>query len=793
MDETFKTVKKFQETFKRKLKEMFNVTPVGSTSFERYSVIASLLKDIINENKKKTNEVLVDNKKTVYFSMEFLMGRLITNNLFNLGVYDVVKKAFINMGLDINECENAEPDAGLGNGGLGRLSACFLDSAASLGLPVFGNSIRYQQGFFIQGLSNNKQIELPEKWLAKPFIWEEKIENEAIEIPMFGQINNGHFENQTWIKAVPYDVSVVGDSNGIVTRLRLWSAEKSDKYNHVGDYYLRETEQISKQLYPDDSTVYGKTLRLKQAYFFSAAGINSIVNEHKKLNRDIKNLPDYYVCQINDTHPTLVIPELMRILMDVERLEYDEAWNITTKMCAFTNHTILSEALERWDIRIFQNLLPRIFEIVLEINKRFVESLQRNGFSHDDIYKMAIVGSNSVRMANLCIVGSFSVNGVALLHTEILKNIEMKNFNLMFPEKFNNKTNGVTHRRWLLQCNPQLANLLDNILGKGYRNNFSKVEDLYQFKNDANLQYEIAQVKRAKKIELAKIIKKDRGVDLCVDSIFDIQVKRLHEYKRQLLNILHIIYVYQRLKNDQHFKQNFYPHSFIFGGKAAPSYYLAKKIIQLINVVADKVNSDEDTSDLLKVVFVTNYNVTYAEAIMPAADLSEQISTASKEASGTGNMKFMMNGAITIGTMDGANVEIAQLAGIENEIIFGLSAKEVETIYKENGYRPYDIYLSDERIKNAIDFFEQLTNNRNEFIDIKDTLLNRDYFLVLKDFDSYAKAHERANELYKNRTLWLEKSIINISKSGFFTSDRTINQYNTEIWKLKKINLNRKL
>ena len=788
MNSTFKTSKSFEEEFKKQLKIKYNATPLGSTPLERYSIIATLLNEIIKVNANNTDNAVKNAKKAIYFSMEFLIGRLITNNLYNLGVYKIVKKAFINMGLDINETEAAEPDAGLGNGGLGRLAACFLDSAASTCLPVYGNSIRYQQGFFVQGLSQNRQVELAEKWLVNPFIWETKIEEEVVEIPFFGRINNGHFENQVWVKAVPYDVSIVGDSNGIVTKLRLWSAEPSDKYTNPDDNYIRETFQISKQLYPDDSSSYGKTLRLKQAYFFSAAGINNIINEHRKQKRDIRTLHEYYVCQINDTHPTLIIPELMRILMDVEGLEYDEAWEITSHMCAFTNHTILSEALEKWDITVFQQLLPRIYEIVQEINNRFLDSVHKDGrFNNDEVYKMAIIGNNQVRMANLCIVSSYSVNGVAELHTKILKNTEMKNFNMMYPGKFNNKTNGVTHRRWLMQCNPQLADILDNYIGESYRTNFNRIEDLIKFKNNEGLKYDINQMKRAKKIELAKLIKQARGVELNVDSIFDIQVKRFHEYKRQLLNIMHVIYVYQRLKSDPLFRQNYYPHSFIFGGKAAPSYYLAKRIIQLINLTAEKINDDPDTNHLLKVVFIANYNVTYAESIMPAADISEQISTTTKEASGTGNMKFMMNGAITLGTLDGANVEISQLAGEENEIIFGLRIDEVEKIYRENNYRPYDIYLGDERVRNVIDFFETLSHNRNEFIDIKDNLLNRDYYLVLKDFDAYVKAHEKANELYKNRDSWLEKSIINIAKSSFFSSDRTIAQYNKDIWHLKKI------
>ncbi len=790
MSQTFQTKETFKKAYLRYIEEKFNKKLEETNLYERYTALADLLEENLTEPYEKTNAYIKENnlKKTIYFSMEFLMGRLVTNNLQNSGYYGIVKDAFKDLNIDLNEVEHAEADAGLGNGGLGRLAACFLDSAASISLPLYGNSLRYQHGFFSQEIKDHKQIEHEDPWLDHPFIWETKKPEESVEISFFCKKVNGVFQDPTWVKAVPYDVKIVGDQNGVVTTLRLWATEPSDRQTQKSEAYLKMVDEIDNSLYPDDSTEAGKLLRLQQQYLFSSAGIKNAIREHKEAGRDVRELPKYYVFQINDTHPTLIIPELMRILMDVEKISYEEAWKITNKVCAFTNHTILAEALEKWNVDIFRKLLPRVYEITEMLDEQFVRDIKsKNMFSNDQVQKMRIIGDGQVRMAHMCIFGSFSVNGVAALHTEILKEIEMKDFYQMYPEKFNNKTNGITHRRWLIHTNHELVDILDRKIGTDWRKDLSKLEAFDKFKDDEQTQKEVHQMKLAKKQALADRIYKEQGIKLDVNSIFDIQVKRLHEYKRQLMNIMHIIYVYQRLKSDAAFKKGYVPHSFIFGAKSAPSYYIAKKTIELIDTVASVVNNDPDTSDLLKVVFVENYNVTYAEYIMPAADLSEQISTASKEASGTGNMKFMMNGAITIGTMDGANVEIVHEAGIENEIIFGMSSDEVNELYRLNNYNPREIYDHDSRMQNITEFIKTLHTDSYYFKDIYESLMNKDYFFVIKDFDSYLKAHEVANEAYKDQKGWLSKSIMNIAHSGFFTSDRTIENYNKDIWHLDKI------
>jgi starch phosphorylase len=790
MTHTFQNKDTFKESFLNELKHEFHVELKDSTVYQRYTVLAKLLDQTLKTDFDKTEKHIREHhmKKAIYFSMEFLMGRLITNNLQNSGHYDVVKEAFNDLGIDLNEVEEAEVDAGLGNGGLGRLAACFLDSAASTNIPLYGNSLRYQHGFFVQDIKDHKQVESPDPWLDQPFIWEEKREDLAIDIPLFGYVEHTRLINPQWIKAIPYDVKIVGDQNGVVTGLRLWKTEVSERQHVKSDYYLDYSRRISDVLYPDDSTEDGKTLRLMQSYVFSAAGIKSIIKEHKDQGRHVRTLPEYYVFQINDTHPTLVIPEMMRILMDEEHLGYDEAWDITTRSCAFTNHTILAEALEKWNKQIFRNLLPRIYEIIYEMNRRFIIELKQNGqFNDEQIYMMQLIGTNHVRMAHICIYGSFSVNGVAALHTEILKHIEMKNFYKLYPHKFNNKTNGITHRRWLIHTNHELTQLLDEVIGTTWRKNLMELKAFEAFKDDQHVLDKVDEMKLAKKQALADKIYKEQGIKLDVNSIFDIQIKRLHEYKRQLMNILHIIYVYQRLKSDATFKENYVPHSFIFGAKAAPSYFMAKQIIEMINRVSEIVNADKDTNDKLKVVFVKNYNVTFAEYLMPAADLSEQISTATKEASGTGNMKFMMNGAITIGTLDGANVEIVDYAGKENAFIFGLTSQEVTELHQKNGYMPREIYDRDVRLQQVFQFVRQLHPNPQHFDYVLNNLLNSDYFLVMKDFASYLNAHEKANEAYKDRYHWLRMSLINIANSGYFTSDRTISQYNEDIWKLRKI------
>ena len=794
----FKDVKTFKKAFVENVENKYAIDFKDSSSYQQYVVLGEMLRYYIAKDWHNTIQLTKAQKlkKVYYFSMEFLMGRMITNNLINAGVYDTVKEAFSELGIDINEVEHAESDAGLGNGGLGRLAACFMDSVASLGLPVHGNCIRYRYGFFEQGIKNGYQVEHPDNWLRDLNVWEIRKERDAIEIPFYGYIEmnteNGKLivehKNAEYVRAVPYDVPIVGDNNHIVNTLRLWNSEPASVYPANVDAfdYNRRVREISSMLYPNDDTYEGKELRLKQQYFFVSAGVNNAIRDHKKNYGTVKNLADKVVFHINDTHPALIVPELMRILVDEEGLEWNEAWNITKNCCAYTNHTILSEALEKWPVSIFRNLLPRIYTITEEINRRIVLEIQEKyGQDAPEVYQMAIIKDDLVHMANIAIHGSFSVNGVAALHTEILKNIEMKVFNDYYPNKFNNKTNGITHRRWLIHSNPELVNILDEYIPGWRKDPEHELERLLPFAKNKEVQRKFANMKNARKRNLAEKIYRFQGVSLDTNSIFDVQVKRLHEYKRQLMNALHIMYIYDRLKSDPIFKKNYHPHTFIFGAKSASGYSFAKKIIKLINTIADKVNNDPETNSLLKVVFVVNYNVTYAETIVPAANVSEQISTASKEASGTSNMKFMMNGAITIGTLDGANVEIKDFVGDENIVIFGMDANEVTSLYRDGGYNPMDYYNNDERIRRVLDnltngFFDRV--DIDEFKEIRDRLLYNDNYFVLKDFDSYIKAQEKINELYKNQEKWLEMSIINVAKSGFFTTDRTMRQYNEDIW-----------
>ena len=801
---SFDSVAEFKKQFVYKLENKYAIDFSESTPYQQYVVLGEMLRYYIAADWHRTIKTLNDNKmrKVFYFSMEFLMGRMITNNLMNAGVYPIVKKGLAELGIDINEVEHQETDAGLGNGGLGRLAACFMDSVASLGLPVYGNCIRYRYGFFEQGIKNGYQVEHPDRWLKDVNVWEIRKDDEAIEIPYYGYIDintvNGNLvvkhRNAEYVKAVPYDIPIVGDNNHVVNSLRLWSAEPANVYPDDAFEYHRKLREISSMLYPNDDTEDGKMLRLKQQYFFVAAGVNSVVGFHKKVYGTVTNFDKKVVFHINDTHPALIIPELMRILVDEEHLEWEKAWQITKNTCAYTNHTILAEALEKWPVHLFKTLLPRIYTITEEINRRILLEIEETyGPNSPEAYEMAIIKDNRIHMANLAIHGSFSVNGVAALHTEILKNIEMKTFNDYYPTKFNNKTNGITHRRWCLHINPELVEIFKKVCPDWVKDPENELVKLYPLAEDKKIQAAFAKMKAARKRDLANKIFKSQGVSLDTNSIFDIQVKRLHEYKRQLMNALHIMYIYNRLKSDPEFRANYYPHSFIFGAKAAPGYYFAKKIIKLINTIADKVNNDEETNDLLKVVFVVNYNVTYAETIVPAADVSEQISTASKEASGTSNMKFMMNGAITLGTLDGANVEIKDLVGDENIVIFGMDAKEVTDLYANGGYEPMKYYENDPRIKQVIDqltngFFERV--DQNEFAEIRDNLLYQDHYFILKDFDSYIKAHEKINDLYKNRQQWLKMSIINTAKSGFFTTDRTMKQYNDDIWHVEPYNFN---
>jgi len=795
MNEYFINEHTFIKEFKNRIIERYILDIEDASIRQKYNVLGEMVSEVISADWLKTNTYLSENsvKEVHYFSMEFLMGRLITNNIMNLGLRDVVEKGLNLENIDLNEVENYEADAGLGNGGLGRLAACFLDSIASMALPGFGNGIRYRYGLFEQKIEDGYQVEKPDDWLKDGYVWEVRRDEESLDIPFGGHVvfENSeavYYPNEI-ISAVPYDVPIVGNKNGVVTSLRLWNAEPTDTYPENTDAFEYDSSirNISGFLYPDDATREGKILRLKQQYFFSAAGVRSILEKHYKRYSTFTNLPDKLVFQINDTHPSLVIPELMRLLVDDYKLPWDEAWAITNKSCAYTNHTILAEALEKWHVDIFKPVLPRIYQIIEEINSRFCAMLMEKDYSQDKINSLAIIAYDKIRMAHLAIVGAFSVNGVAALHTRILKNIEMKDFNTLYPAKFNNKTNGITHRRWLLHSNPKLSEII-NLVSDNWETNPNELENLLPKAKTKKYQKLIKDMKLQKKTALAQRIFNEQGIQLDPNSIFDIQVKRMHEYKRQLMNALHIMHVYNKLKNDKDYKANYHPHSFIFGAKAASGYYYAKLIIKLINSIASIVNNDEDTSHLLKVVFVENYNVTYAELIMPACDISEQISTASKEASGTGNMKFMMNGGLTLGTMDGANVEIAELVGEENIFIFGLTSDEVNKKTNENNYNPRAIYENNNDLKLVID---QLTNgffkevDDSEFLEIREKLLLQDKYYVLEDFNGYMLAHDRANDYYKDQAKWNESCIINIGKSGYFSSDRTISQYAKEIWDIK--------
>lgn len=791
----FTDVETFTKAFRNRLKKTFLKDLKDSTIRERFKILGTLVREEIALDWTKTKEKREkrDPRTVYYVSMEFLMGRLLTNNLMNMGVRGLVQEAFEAMGIDFNEVEDHEQDPGLGNGGLGRLAACYLDSMASLGMAGHGSCIRYRYGLFRQKIKNGYQEERPDNWLSDGYVWEIRREEEACDIPFDGHVEyeDGKmvYHPAQIIRAVPYDVPIVGDKNHVVNHLRLWNAEPADQYpdNKSAFEYEKEMQRISGFLYPDDTTDEGKRLRLTQQYFLSASTVRSVLRKHKALHKTLNNLHEKVVFHINDTHPTLVIPELMRILLDEEDMEWEEAWKITSKAVAYTNHTILAEALEKWPVHIFQPLLPRIYQLIEEINRRFTSRLLRDyGYEKMNlIEKLAIVHGGRIRMAHLCIVAGFSVNGVARLHTDILKNIEMNDFYNLYPDKFHNVTNGITHRRWLLHSNPELTGILEDTIGDSFKSHPQDLKKFLAYKDDKDVQKRIAAMKKTKKQALADHIYEEQGIRLDTESIFDIQVKRMHEYKRQLMNALHIMSVYHRLKNDKEFRDHYVPHSFIFGAKAAATYYFAKKIIKLINTIADKVNHDEDTNDYLKVVFVENYNVSYAEIIMPAADISEQISTASKEASGTGNMKFMMNGAVTLGTEDGANVEIHELVGDGHIFIFGMDAGEVNKTTAEGKYRAKQIYERDPELHMLLDelvngFFG--TVNREEFREIFDTLVYHDQYYVLKDFKAYKDAHESANEAYKDKTSWWETSIVNIARSGVFSSDRSIRDYATKIW-----------
>lgn len=795
----FKNKEEFKFEFSRRIIESYGRTVEEAHITEKFLTLETMVRDYASVNWATTKSVVKNNeqKQMHYFSMEFLMGRLLVNNMINLGIYDIAKEGLADYGINIHDLEELESDAGLGNGGLGRLAACFMDSLASLDYPGHGNSIRYEYGLFKQKIENGYQIELPDQWMKTGFMWEVRKPKHRVPVKFFGRVvwneSTGRWEHvdAVVVNAVPYDVPVVGNDTTTTNTLRLWSAEPSDDIPANSDFrqYVQNVRDICQCLYPDDSTPAGKMLRLKQEYFFTAAGIAAIVKAHLRVYPNLDNFHEKNVIQLNDTHPVLAIPELMRILIDEHNYEWEDAWDIVTQTFAYTNHTILAEALETWPISTMQTLLPRVYQIIEEIHRRFIGYVKE--VSHRDqelIDRVMILRDGTVYMARLAIVGSFSVNGVAQLHTDILKERELKDFCDIFPNKFNNKTNGVTHRRWLAYSNPQLASLITETIGDTWVKKPEHLEDLMEHVKDPILQNRFLDVKRERKQILADYIKEHNGIEVNVDSIFDIQVKRLHAYKRQLLNILHVIYEYQEMKSNPNYR--IYPHTYIFGAKAASAYYFAKKVIKLINSVADVVNNDPETNQYLKVVFLENYGVTLAEKIMPAADVSEQISTAGKEASGTGNMKFMMNGAITLGTLDGANVEISERVGDENCVIFGLKDQEVKDLKASGNYHAWDYYNNDMRIRRAVDSLVNGTfhENKEEFRVIFEELMNRnDEYLLLADFASYVDAQHRVATLYQDKNKWAEICLVNIAKSGFFSSDRTIEQYVHDIWHLEKL------
>ncbi len=810
------TKKEIKDKILENLKTISCKNICEASAHEIYKAVAFTVRDLVTDKWLATHEVLKkNNPKTLYYlSMEFLMGRFLGNTLINLAAEKNFKKALEELDIDFNLIEESERDPGLGNGGLGRLAACFLDSLASLNLPAYGCGIRYHYGIFEQEIKNGYQTEKSDNWLEDGDDWGVKRKDLAQEIKFGGKVScvkkvDGNYryflEDYSSVVAIPYDYPVVGFETNMVNTLRLWDAEAKNKFDlksfNAGNYTKAVEEQnlaetISEVLYPADEHILGKELRLKQQYFFISATVQEAIKNFCLKNKDLNKLPDKIAFQLNDTHPSMTVAELMRVLIDDYGLEWDQAWEITQKTCAYTNHTIMSEALEKWPEDLFKRLLPRIYMIIEEINKRFCGDLiNKFKFDSEKIRRMAIIADGQIKMAYLAIVGSHSVNGVARLHTEILKKQELKDFYEIYKNKFNNKTNGITQRRWLMHCNPDLADLISKTIGNYYVKNLCELKKLEGFIEDKSFRDKILKVKKKNKVALANFIKYKYDFVVDPEFIFDVQVKRLHEYKRQLLNILHVLYLYNKIKSDAKF--DIEPRVFIFSAKSAANYYRAKLIIKLINSVANLINKDKRVSKKIKVLFLPNYCVSLAEKLIPAADISEQISTASKEASGTGNMKFMLNGALTLGTMDGANVEIFEEVGEKNIFIFGLSAKEVIDLYEKNNYRARDVYENNGDVKNVLDKLinGELDEDKNLFREIYDSLLDgfngerADNYFILRDFDSYKKAHEKINLAYKNKNEWAKSMIINIANSGKFSSDRTIKEYAKEIWNLKAINI----
>ncbi|MBW9157038.1 glycogen/starch/alpha-glucan phosphorylase [Clostridium tagluense] len=794
----------FKVDYIEKLQTMFAEEAVDASRLHQYDALGALIKDYCSKSWIETNKEYGKSKtkQVYYFSMEFLVGRLLNSNLVNLGIKDICEEAFADLGISWIDIEDIELDAGLGNGGLGRLAACFLDSMASTKVPGHGCGIRYKYGLFKQKIEDGYQVEVPDNWLKNGNVWEIRKENKAVEVRFYGDVylkeENGEtkvvHENYQSVRAVPYDTPIKGYKNNTVNTLRLWSAETMEEdfdfssfsqgnYAKAGEEKY-SVEAISQVLYPDDSYEKGRLLRLKQEYFFVSAGMQSIMKSYKKMKISLSEFHKHVAIQINDTHPAVAVAELMRLLMDDQGLSWDEAFTITTGTMAYTNHTIMAEALEKWPVEMFKKLLPRIYMIIEEINRRFCNEVYHkyNG-DWNKVNKMSIIHDEYIRMAYLAIVGSHSVNGVAKLHTELLKHQELADFYEFFPEKFNNKTNGITHRRWLLNSNKGLANLITETIGDKWIKSPNELNRLMDYAQDAAFQQKTQDIKTNNKITFSNYILSNYGAKIDPSSIFDVHVKRMHAYKRQLLNIFNIMHLYNQLRENPNL--DIVPRTFIFGAKASPSYTLAKQGIKLINTLAKKINNDPIARDKIKIVFLENYGVSIAEKIIPCADVSQQISTASKEASGTGNMKFMMNGAITIATLDGANVEIFDAVGKENIVLFGLTSQEVIEYYKNRNYRASDIYNSDMRLNCIVN---QLINgfletDKMEFMTIYDSLIpHNDEFFVLKDFDSYVRAQSEIDSLFRQKAIWQRMAITNIAKSGIFSSDNTINQYAKEIW-----------
>ena len=810
----------FKKSVKDNVKFLYRKTIEEATQEQIFQAVSYSVKDVIIDNWLATQKAYdeQDPKIVYYMSMEFLMGRALGNNLINLCAYGEVKEALEELGFDLNCIEDQEPDPALGNGGLGRLAACFLDSLATLNYAAYGCGIRYHYGMFKQKIQNGYQIEVPDNWLKNGYPFELRRPEYAKEVHFGGYVRVEYdpekggskfiHEGYQAVKAIPYDMPITGYDNDVVNTLRIWDAEpivdfELDSFDK-GDYKKAvEQENLARNivevLYPNDNHYAGKELRLKQQYFFVSASLQAAIAKYKKKHGDIHKLYEKVTFQMNDTHPTVAVAELMRILMDEEGLGWDEAWEVTTKSVAYTNHTIMSEALEKWPIELFSRLLPRVYQIIEEINRRFILEIQaKYPGNYEKIKKMAIIYDGQVKMAHLAIAAGYSVNGVARLHTEILKNQELKDFYEMMPEKFNNKTNGITQRRFLLHANPLLADWITEHIGPDWITDLPQLKKLAVYADDDKALQEFMNIKFKNKERLAKYILEHNGVEVDPHSIFDVQVKRLHEYKRQLLNILHVIYLYNQIK--MHPEMEFYPRTFIFGAKASAGYATAKKIIKLINSVADVVNNDASINGKIKVVFIENYRVSNAEWIFAAADVSEQISTASKEASGTGNMKFMLNGAPTLGTMDGANVEIVEEVGAENAFIFGLSSDEVINYENNGGYDPNVIYNTDEEIRQVLMQLINGTfsNDTELFRDLYDSLLNTkntdraDRYFILADFRSYADAQKRVEAAYRDEKGWAKKALLNTACSGKFTSDRTIQEYVDDIWHLDKVIVRKK-